>query len=143
MSFDLKLINGGISIGPNGDVAIVENGEKLVQDVLKICTTLLGANSRYPWYGSPISQSLIGRAFDKVFLQSVGSNQLKFSIANLQRLQAEQLKQDQMITAQEQIAAIQNVSVQQNNVDPRFFSVDLIVLSKAFRRIPISFSVAP
>ena len=142
MSFDLKLEQGDIRIGANGDVATVENGEKLTQDLLKILTTEIGANSFFPAYGSPISQSMIGRAFDKVFFQSIANSQLRFSVSNLQRLQAEQLKQDQIVTAQEQIAAIQSVNVDQNTIDPRFFNIDLVVISKAFRRVPASFSVS-
>ena len=141
MSFDLKLEQGDLRISGTSDLAIVENGEKLTQDVLKIVTTQLGSNKRFPWYGCPLTQSMIGRAFDSVFISSVASNQLRFSITNLQRLQQEQLANDQIVTKQEQIAAIQNLGVNQNAIDPRFFNIDLIVLSKAFRRVEASFSV--
>lgn len=141
MSFDLKLEQGDLQIGSNADLATVENGEKLTQDVLKILSTQIGSNNRFPWYGSPLTQSMIGRAYDSVFVQSVATNQIRFSITNLQRLQTEQLRSDQYVTPQEQIAALQNISVEQNTVDPRFFSIDLIVLSKAFRRVQASFSV--
>ena len=141
MSFDLKLQQGDIQISTSNDLAIVENGEKLIQDVLKIVTTQLGANQRFPWYGCPISQSMIGTAFDSIFVQTVATNQLRFSITNLQRLQKEQLRTDQMVTDQEQIAAMQNANISQNTIDPRFYNIDLEILSKAFRRIPASFSV--
>jgi len=142
MSFDLKLEQGDIRIGSNGDIATVENGEKLTQDLLKILTTEIGANSFFPAYGSPITQSMIGRAFDQVFFKSIADSQLRFSVANLQRLQAEQMKNNQVVTAQEQIAAIQSVDVNQNDIDPRFFNINLVVVSKAFRRVPASFSVS-
>lgn len=142
MSFDLKLINGDIVLGSNSDLSIVENGEKLTQDILKIVTTELGANKRFPWYGCPITQSLIGQVFDTIFLQSVGTNQLRFSITNLERLQKEQNRSNQLVTAQEQIGAIQKIDVFQNEIDPRFFNINLEVLSKAFRRVPMSFSVS-
>ena len=141
MSFDLKLEQGDIQISAESDLAIVENGDKLTQDVLKVVTTQLGANKRFPWYGCPLTQSMIGRAFDSVFISSVASNQLRFSITNLQRLQQEQITNDQVVTNQEQIAAVQNLSVNQNPIDPRFFNIDLTVLSKAFRRVNASFSV--
>ena len=141
MSFDLKLEQGDIRLNDANDLATVENGEKLTQDILKIVTTQLGANKRFPWYGCPITQSMIGRAFDSIFIQTVSTNQLRFSITNLERLQKEQLRTDQVVTAQEQISTLQNVSINQNKIDPRFFNIDLIVLSKAFRRVPASFSV--
>ncbi len=142
MSFDLKLEQGDIRIGSKGDVATVENGEKLTQDLLKILSTELGANPFFPAYGSPISQSMVGRAFDQIFFSNIANSQLRFSVSNLQRLQTEQMRQNQIVTAQEQIAAIQSVSVNQNEIDPRFFNIDLVVLSKAFRRVPVSFSVS-
>ena len=141
MSFDLNLEQGDIRLSGSSDLATVENGEKLTQDVLKIVTTQLGANKRFPWYGCPLTQSMIGRAFDSVFINSIASNQLRFSITNLQRLQQEQLTNDQIVTKQEQIAAVQNLGVNQNTIDPRFFNIDLTVLSKAFRRVQASFSV--
>lgn len=141
MSFDLKLEQGDIQVNSEADLARVENGEKLTQDILKILGTQIGANTRFPWYGSPLSQSMIGRAFDTLFVESTATNQIKFSITNLQRLQVEQLRSDQYVTPQEQIAALQNISVNRNSIDPRFFEIDLIVLSKAFRRVPVSFSV--
>ena len=141
MSFDLKLEQGDLQLSTANDLAIVENGEKLTQEVLKIVTTQIGSNRRFPWYGCPLTQSMIGRAFDSVFIESVGTNQLRFSITNLQRLQQDQLRTDQIVTKQEQIAAIQDVRMGQNNVDPRFFNIELTVLSKAFRRVQASFSV--
>lgn len=142
MSFDLKLENGTINFGSNGDLKIVRDSEKLEQDLLKICMTQIGSNKKFPWYGSPISQSMIGRAFDTIFIQSVGSNQLRFAITNLQRLQLQQLSSDQMVTPQEQIASIEGVRVDQNQIDPRFFNIDISVLSKAFRRVRAQFSAS-
>ena len=141
MSFDLKLEQGDLRVGPDADVATVEGGEKLTQDIYKILTTEIGANRMFPAYGSPITQTMVGRAFDAVFFQSTASSQLRFSVTNLQRLQNEQLKSDQIVTAQEQIAAVQGVSVHQNEIDPRFFNINLTVISKAFRRVNASFSV--
>lgn len=139
MSFDLKLVNGDLKIGSNADLATVQDGEKLTQDILKIVTTDLGANVRFPWYGCPISQSMIGRAFDQLFIKTQFTNQLRFAVNNLQKLQAEQLKSDQYVTPMEHIASIQNLLIDRNTIDPRFFNIDLVVLSKAFRRVEARF----
>lgn len=142
MSFDLRIIGRDIAIGKDGDLAIVDNTDKLVQDILKILTTKLGANPFYPWYGSPISRTLIGKAFEETFVANVASNQLKTALEMLQRLQKEQLKKDQLITPQEQIAAIQNVNIQRNTADPRFYSIDVTVLTKAFKSTKVSLKVS-
>jgi len=141
MSFDLKLSNGDLKLGSNNDLAQVQDGEKLEQDILKIVTTDLGANPLYPWYGCPISQTMVGTAFDHVFIKNQMSNQLRFAISNLQKLQAEQLKSDQYVTPMEHIASIQNAIIDRNRIEPRFFNIDLTVLSKAFRRVQAQFQI--
>ena len=59
MSFDLKLKYGDLLLS-NGDFKQVTGTDKLVQDILKICLTEMGANPLLPWYGSGINKSLIG-----------------------------------------------------------------------------------
>jgi len=140
MSFDLKLVSGDLVI-TNGDVGIVEDSEKLVQDVLKLVSTQLGSNPFFPGYGSPISQALIGTAYDYVFTTNMATQQLRKSLENLQQEQQNQIKQNQIVTPEEQIAAVESVQVNQSQDDPRFFYVDVVIISKAFTRVPVSFAV--
>lgn len=142
MSFDLKIVNRDLAIGSNGDLATVENSEKLVQDVLKIISTQIGANPFFPWYGSPISQALIGTAYSQNFISDIATAQLRTSLETLQKMQLVQMKQDQMVTPQEQIAAIQDVFIRRDSIDPRNFLVTLTVLNKAFRSTQISLKVS-
>lgn len=141
MSFDLRLEGGDLKIDNNSRLSTVENGEKLVQDMLKIITTQLGANRMFPWYGCPITQSLVGTAFDYQMSQGIATNQLRSSIENLQRLQREQLKEPQEVTPHEHIASILDILVDQNRIDPRFFNITVSVISKAFRRADANLSV--
>jgi hypothetical protein len=144
MSFDLKLESGDLKISnSNHDLVTVTDTEKLVQDILKIISTPIGGNPFFPWYGSPISSSLVGTAFDTVFIANMASVQLKNSVETLQNLQKTQLNYSQIVTPQEQIAAVQNVNINRNSNDPRFFSIVLTVLSKAFRQVPISLQIRP
>jgi len=142
MSFDFRIINGDMKIGSNGDLDIVEDSEKLIQEILKIAHTPLGSNIFYPWYGSPISQSLIGNALDLEFVTTVASNQLQTSLENLQRLQQKQAL-EQRVTPFEQLAAVKNVSITRNQIDPRFFSVVINVITKALSTVTTQFSVKP
>jgi len=135
MSFDLKIEGGDLAIGPDGDLAIVENTEKLIQDVLKIVSTQIGANPFFPWYGSPITKSLVGRAYDTNFITGIASQQLRATLERLQAMQKDQLRTSQVVTPREQIAAISRVYVERNINDPRFFRIVLTVLSKAFLQV--------
>ena len=139
MSFDLKLFGGDLVI-QNGDLAIVEDSDKLTQDILKLVSTQLGSNPFFPAYGSPVSQALIGTS-DIDFAQDVATQQLRASIERLKDLQQDQIKNNQIVTAEEQISAVQNVSVTQARDDPRYYFVNLTVINKAFQSVPISFAV--
>ena len=140
MSFDLKLFNGDLVLR-DGDFDIVEDSDKLVQDVLKLVSTQLGSNPFFPAYGSPISQALIGTAFEQEFIENVATQQLRASIERLQQQQLEQIRQNQVVTPEEQIAAIEDVRVSQARNDPRYYLINLTVISKAFQRVPIEFAV--
>ena len=141
MSFDLKIRDGDLVLDSKSDLDIVEDSEKLVQDILKIVSTQLGSNPFFPWYGSPITKALIGRSYDTKFVSNIASQQLRATLETLQKMQKEQLKLDQYITPQEQIAAIQNVSVERNITDARYYRIILTVLSKAFQRVPATLDV--
>lgn len=138
MSFDLKIREGDLSIDSKGSFSIVENSDKLEQDILKIISTKLGSNPYHPWYGSPLEQSMVGSVFEESFISSIASSQLRTTLERLQQLQQEQLKQAQIISPQEHIAAVQGVVVEQNKVDPRFYRLAVTVISKAFQRVQTS-----
>ena len=140
MSFDLKIQDGDLKIGSNGDLQQVRDTNKLVQDILKIISTQIGSNPFFPWYGSPITKSLLGRSFDYKFVSSIATQQLRSTLETLQKLQKDQIRRNQIVTPQEQLAAIQKVLVERNIVDPRFYTIVLTVLSKAFSRVEVPMS---
>lgn|SRR5574343_194092 len=142
MSFDLKISQGDLVIGQNGDFTKTENTEKLIQDILKIALTPLGGNQFFPFYGSPISRTLIGNAFNFEFISTMASNQLRTSLETLQKLQKLQLSAGQKLTAEEMLAAIQNVTIERNQTDPRFFRVIIQALSRSMTPVTTSFDVS-
>lgn len=142
MSFDLKIVDGDLALSNKNDLAIVEGNDKLTQDILKIVSTPLGSNFFFPWYGSPITSTLVGTAYTGNFISAIATTQLRNSLEALKSLQSEQAKTNQIVTPQEQIAAIEDVLVERNTVDPRFFSIVLTVLNKSFRRVETSFSIS-
>jgi hypothetical protein len=142
MSFDLKLVNGDLSI-KNGDVAIVQNGDKLVQDILKMVGTKRGSNPSFPYIGSEITSALIGTANSYKFISDIASEQLKSSLELLQKLQKDQLKQNQVVTPHEQLAMIKDLIVQQSSSEPRGYSISFTAISKAFAQQNIDFTISP
>lgn len=141
MSFDLK-ISGGDLVISSSKIEIVEDSDKLIQDILKICLTPIGANKLNAWYGSPVSKTIIGSSLDRNMLLTVGKSQLQNAIENLQSLQKLQVKSYQSVSANEHISSILSISINSSNYDSRLFEVFISILSKGFRAIKTSFRVS-
>lgn len=140
MSFDLRIRDGDLAIGSDGDFERVEGTEKLVQDILKILITRLGSNLFYPWYGSLISQTLIGQVLDTDLTNAAATNQIQNALESLQRIQQEQSLR-QRVSPFEQLAAIRRIKVIRNRVDPRFYSIGVEVATRALTTREINFEV--
>lgn len=141
MSFDLKLNNGDLVLN-NGDLQQVVDSEKLIQDILKICLTEAGALPGSPWYGSFVSRTIVGNPNYSSVLVQIAKSQLNTALENLKQLQTIQVKSFQRVSADEQIAAILDISVIQNQVDLRIFDVKIKATTKGFKPISTSFAVS-
>ena len=141
MSFDLKIINGDLVI-QNGDLRTVTDSEKLIQAILKICLTNVGSNPLNPGYGSFLSRSIIGNAMYTTTIVQIAKSQLTTCLNNLQSLQQVQVQSRQRMTADEQLAAISDISVVRNAVDPRLFNVTIKCMTKGYKPITTAFTVA-
>lgn len=141
MSFDLKIINGDLVI-QNGGLRTVTDSEKLIQDILKICLTNIGANPINPGYGSFLSRTIIGNPMYTSTVVSIAKTQLTTCLNNLQTLQQAQIRSRQRMTADEQLAAISDISVVRNTLDPRLFNVTIKGMTKGFKPITTAFSVS-
>lgn len=140
MSFDLKIIGGDLVIN-NGLLQTVVDSEKLIQDILKICLTTAGTNPLHPWYGSFISRTLVGNPNQNSVLVQIAKSQLTTALTNLQQLQVTQVKSFQRVSADEQLAAITDISVIQSQVNPTLFSITVSGITKGFKPISTAFSV--
>ena len=141
MSFDLKINQGDLAIGSDGDFDRVEDTEKLVQDILKILMTPLGANPFHAWYGSLLPSTLVGNPFEEEFIVKIADTQIRSALEALQNRQRAQAASDQKGTPNELLAAIKSVKVVRDPVDPRFFSVFVTVLTKGLSSARTSFTI--
>lgn len=141
MSFDLKIINGDLVIS-NGQLKKVVDSEKLIQDILKLSLTTAGSNPIHPWYGSFISRTLVGNPNYSSVLVQVAKSQLNTALQNLKDLQTLQIKSFQRVSADEQIAAISDISIIVNQNDPRLFDIVIKALTKGLKPISTAFSVS-
>jgi len=140
MSYDLKLENGNLKIASNGDLEQVKYTDKLVQDVLKLAITPLGANQLVSWYGSSVGKTLIGEPADLEFAKQITSTQLASSLEMLKLLQTKQM-QYQNVAASEAISRVLQVYVGNDKTELRQVNVIISVLTRAGVRINPSFVV--
>lgn len=140
MSYDLKIKNGDLSI-QNGDIETVSNTDKLVQDILKIALTNVGANPLVPYYGSFVSKSLIGSVLPSRMTVQIAQSQLQNAIEILVALQKAQIQSFQSVSPDELIGSILDISINKSNQDPRLYNINIKVLSKSFKVATANFSV--
>jgi len=141
MSFDLKLTSGDLTI-KNGALQLVTDTDKLIQDVLKVCLTDVGANPIQPWYGSFLSRSIVGSALDPTITVNLAQSQIQNAIENLKSLQSAQVSSLQAVTPSELISTISQISVLQSNADPRLYDVLVSVISKGLKKVSPSFTIS-
>ena len=140
MSFDLKIKSGDIAIDSTGDVALVTDNNKLKQDIIKIMLTKLGENKYHPQYGSKVGSLEIGHIPDKELLELDLKVSADAAIRKLMSLQREQSK-TQYVSAGETIAGIQNISVLQDDQDPRQYQITVSILTRKLTIIEETFSL--
>jgi len=141
MSFDLQIKNGDLVI-ENGDIKKIEESNKLIQDILKICLTPIGSDKLNPWYGSYFSKTIIGSAQDELMFKTIAQSQIIKALENLKELQNLQIKTNQKITSSEQIASVQSVIIDRDKFDPRIYNVYINVISKGFSKVSVNFQIS-
>lgn len=141
MSFDFKLKDGSVSI-VDGELEVVQDSEKLIQDVLKICLTPVGSNYLNPWYGSYLSKSVVGSSEDPKLIINIAKSQLSKAIENLKKMQDMQIKNFQQVSADEQISSIRSIDVFQDNNNPGVYNINITIISKGFKAISTRFTLS-
>lgn len=134
MSFDLKIQNGDLSIGSDGDVNFVIGNQKVLQEIKKIILTDIGENRFHPFYGSKVGALSVGSIVDYNFLSSELKRSVAESINNLMRLKESQSR-FQALNPSEVIISLDQVSAERDLVDPRVWSIFISVTVQSLDEI--------
>ncbi len=140
MSLDLKIKNGDLAIGKDGDIGVVLDNEKMRQDILKILLTKLRENKYHPYYGSSLGALEIGGVPDREMVEDDLVRLTEESIGVLMRLQSQQSKV-QHVSPGEFIVDILNVDVFRDHTDPRGYNVNVSVLTRKLTKVTESVTV--
>lgn len=139
MAFDIRLDNGRILLGDDGNVEIVSGTDKLMQDILREVTTSLGDDIFNPERGSTLNKDLVGVPLDPdVLLPRMQASILRSleAFREQQQLQAAR----QFFSDAELLLEIDNVSTELDTVDPRQINVRIDVTSRALTPLTITFT---
>lgn len=141
MSFDFKLADGDLSIDSSGQLNIVKDEQKLIQDVLKILFTSTGELTLHPWYGTSLISKAIGSGLEPDLVRKEILAAMEFGLNNLKQLQQLQQRDGQILTAKELIATIKTLDVSKDPTDARRLIVTVEILTKSNSLISESFIV--
>jgi hypothetical protein len=141
MSFDIRLVDGDIQLGGNGDVDRVVDSDKLAQDVIKLLNTTIGSDPLNPNYGSTLTSSDIGQAIasptnmaaQAQIVIAQGLDQL-IAIQGLQR-------SIQTVTDAETILDFDTPVVELDPIEPRQFNIRVNAISRDLTPITVAFIV--
>jgi hypothetical protein len=140
MSFDLKIENNDISVGSDGQMKVVFNNEKLIQDVLKIIITPLGSNVFYKWYGCTLSTDVIGEVLDPFVTEATIKRSIEQSLNSIISLQQTQSAY-QYVSPAESLAGIKDIYIERNEDDQRVFNIYVSVLTRKLNELDINFQL--
>lgn len=140
MSFDLKIVNGDISLEADGSLKTVFDNEKLRQDIIKILLTKLGENNYHPGYGSEIGALTIGHVPDRELLELDLKSSAQDAVNKIIALQKRQSRR-QFLTPGERLVSVLDISAQRNTVDPRLYSIFISIQTGALTTITESVTV--
>lgn len=140
MSYDFQLQNGDIALGADADFATVTDGEKLVQDVIKMVTTPQGSNKFQQAIGSLINKRLVGQVLTAQNTVTVLQSSVQEALTTLQKLQKQQA-QTQALSPAETIVQINSITVERDSVEPRQLNVVLSLMAGDGNLLPTTLTM--
>lgn len=140
MSFGLKITNGDIELS-GGSISLLQNKDKLIQDVLKILFTSTGENKIHPWYGTPLLSRVVGQSTISDVIEKEVIDAISYGLGNLKTLQQLQEQDSQFVTPQEMLASVKKIEVKLNEQDKRKLVISIEIVARSNELITESFIV--
>ena len=127
MSFDLKLNDGDLEFGPDGDFVLLTGREKLAQDLGKILLTRIGQDPGDSRYGTEL-RDLLGRRLDQQLLEGIAGKSVRLAVNFLQSLQFVQ-STEQEVSFDEIIGDIEALEVKQPSFQKIQITLSVLTVS--------------
>jgi len=115
---------------PLGRVVVLENEQKLLQDLQKFTFTEKGSNIFHLYIVTKILESIGSKLVDSSFTELTITQEIIESLQNLKDLQIQQ-EALQIVTDREFLYRVASVEVNQNEIDPSIFTVLVTAVNRA------------
>jgi len=140
VSFDLYASSGDLELGNNGDLLLVRDSDKLVQDVLKLLNTTTGSDPLNPMYGSILTSASLGQIMDPLVLATRAQMVIAEALDNLISIQQYQ-RSIQFMSEAESIVDFDTPIVEQDASDSRQYNIYVSAISKELVPLTIQIEV--
>jgi hypothetical protein len=115
---------------PGGGIPVVEDEEKLAQDIVRYIETVLGSDPYRDWLGSRL-RGLIGKKITSVpYVREIINNEVRGTLVKLINMQRQQA-QYQSVTLNEALESLLLVDTQLDTEDPTLWRVKVRVRTLA------------
>jgi hypothetical protein len=119
-----------------GELIIVQDEQKLLQDVLKFTIAIQGTNKANPWWGTQLV-SFIGTAHVPEYYNPKFKSEIIDGGSKIKDLQLQQT-QYQQVTDEEFFSYFDNIIVQQSDYDASFYEITATIVSQAATAITMN-----
>ena len=126
MSYDLKLTDGDFVIDTQGDVIVLEDYDKLEQDLLRLIHTSPGDNSFDASEGIG-AYDLLGKVIPRDINETILGKQVYFGLQHMIQQQATQ-GLTQYVSPKEQIATVEGIILRKAEIKVLNFEIVLTTL---------------
>ena len=137
MSYDLQLSDGDVVIDTQGDITVVEDYNKLSQDLYRIVMTSRGDNKFDTEEGCGV-YDLLGQTMPRELVESVLGKDVYFGIQYMINQQSAQAL-SQTLSPYEQIFALDGIVV--NKLSIKSLSFNLLITTVQGSRVAFAYNV--
>jgi len=122
-----------------GELILVQDEEKLLQDVMKFTIAIKGSNKAHIWWGTTLN-SYVGTARVNDYYKPKFKSEIISAGDKIKDLQIQQT-QYQTVSDEEFFSHFENITVEQSDYNPNFYEINALVVSQADTAIEMSTSL--
>jgi phage baseplate assembly protein W len=127
----------------NGNLILVKNEEKLVQDIRKIVLTSLGSNPFHTWYGTSIPDLIGSKITNAGIVRSKIEGDIRTALNRYDDIQRKQIRAlgnltNASVDARERFGQLLKLDVQQDFVEPTAYNITILFSNRSSELLTVN-----